>query len=118
MNIKLEYLYRDAGNFKNYGEVIFSNPNNIALDIIASMVEKVLIDNMYFVASKVGLPDLRFAEYIPHLDHDWHEVDALQPTNDLPNDPGHRNIEEFIESLRQKSDSDLSWGYFMRKPSL
>lgn len=101
MNIQFEYLYRDAGNFKNWGKVVFSNPNGIAVNDVASIAEKALIDKTYFVASKVGVPDLRFAEYIPHLDHDWHEVYVFLPTNNLPSDPHSRNIEEFIVSLQQ-----------------
>ena len=105
MNVKFEYIYRDAGNFKNWGEVVFANPNGIAVDDVVSLTEKALIDKtffsdiLFFNASKAGVPDLRFDKHIPDLDHDWHTVSALLPTDELPSDP--RNIEEFIESLRQ-----------------
>lgn len=63
MNVRFEYLYRDAGNFKNWGEVVFANPRNICADHVAAMAEKALrIDNLYFVASEVNVPDLHFAE--------------------------------------------------------
>lgn len=101
MNVQFEYLYRDAGNFRNRGQVIFSNPNDIATDTVTAMAKKALIDETYFIASKVGVPDLHFAEYIPHLDLDWHEVYAFLPTNNPPTDPHSRNIEEFIVSLQQ-----------------
>ena len=26
MNLRMDYLYRDAGNYKNWGEVVFANP--------------------------------------------------------------------------------------------
>lgn len=100
MNIRFEYLYRDAGNFKNWGDVIFSNPRNLSADLIASMAEKVLIEQLYFVARKAGVPDRHFNEYNEELDHGWHEVSAFQPTDDVPNDPQGRDIEEFIKSLR------------------
>lgn len=109
MNVKFEYLYRDAGNFKSWGEVVFANPNGLAIDVIGSMAEKALIDEtffpdiLHFDASKAGVPDRRFDKYIPDLDHDWHEVSAFMLTDDPPNDPQRRKVEEFIESLQQAS---------------
>lgn len=58
MNVRFEYLYRDAGNFKNWGEVIFSNPLNFNIKFIALMAEKILIEQPYFVAINAGIPDL------------------------------------------------------------
>lgn len=103
MNIRFEYLYRDAGNFKNWGEVVFSNPRDVPADVTASMAEKVLIDHTFFVASKAGVPDLHFSEYNEDLDHGWHEVHAFLPTDEPPNDAQARNIEDFIISLRSAS---------------
>ncbi len=100
MNVRFEYLYRDAGNFKNWGEVVFSNPRNINVDLVAAMAEKVLIDHAYFVASKADVPDLHFAKHDEELDHGWHEVHAFQFTDDAPNDVQGRDIEGFIESLQ------------------
>lgn len=110
MNIRFEYLYRDAGNFKNWGEVVFSNPHNVPADTIASIVNQALIDHIFFidriffVAANVGVPDLHFSKHIEKLDHDWHEVHAFQPTDDPPNDVRNRDIEAFVESLRSASD--------------
>ncbi len=103
MNIRLEYLYRDAGNFKNWGEVVFSNPLNINTELITLMAEKVLIEQPYFVAINAGVPDLHFKDYNEQIDHNWHEIYAFQSTDDAPNDSQGRNIEEFIESLRYAS---------------
>lgn len=103
MNVRFEYLYRDAGNFKNWGEIVFSNPRNINADLVSEMVEKVLIDHAYFVASKADVPDLHFVEHDEELDHDWHEVHAFQATDDAPNDPQGRDVEEFIASLQRAS---------------
>lgn len=100
MNVRFEYLYRDAGNFKNWGEVVFANPRNISTERVAEMAENVLIDHAYFVASNAGVPDLHFTERDDEIDHDWHEVHSFQSTNDDPNDSQSRDIEEFIESLR------------------
>jgi hypothetical protein len=103
MNVRFEYLYRDAGNFKNWGEVVFSNPHDVPVDIIASIADQVLIDCAFFVAAKADVPDLHFAEHDEELDHGWHEVHVFRPTDDHPNDVRDRNIEEFVESLRSAS---------------
>jgi hypothetical protein len=103
MNIRFEYLYRDAGNFKNWGEVVFSNPHDVSAEIAASMAENVLIDRAFFVASKAGVPDLHFPEYNEERDHGWHEAHAFLPTDEPSNDAQARSIDEFLESLRAAS---------------
>ncbi|MGZ8226684.1 MAG: hypothetical protein ACXW0Q_15025 [Methylovulum sp.] len=80
--------------------MVFSNPHNIKADIVTLMAENVLIEKAYFVANKADVPDLHFEKYNEQLDHSWHEVHAFIPTEEAPNDPRGRNIEEFIESLR------------------
>ena len=104
MNIRLEYLYRDAGNFKNWGAVVFSNPNNIPSKSIAELASSALIDRSYFVAGKVGVPDLHFLDHDVDLDHDWHEFDSFQETEAQPDDSRERTIEKFIESLKAACD--------------
>jgi hypothetical protein len=100
MNVRFEYLYRDAGNFKNWGELVFSNPHNIEVDVVASMAENAFIEKTYFIASKVHIPDLHFEKYNKQLDHGWHEFHTFVATEETANDLLGRNIEEFIESLR------------------
>ena len=100
MNVRFEYLYRDSGNFKNWGEVVFSNPRCIPAGIIAARAEKVLIDRTFFVAAKADVPDLHFSDPNEDLDHGWHETHAFRPNDEPPSDARNRNIEEFVESLR------------------
>lgn len=103
MNVRFKYLYRDAGNYKNWGEIVFSNPQDADITAISSKAKKVLIDQTYFVARKATIPNLYFSEYDDELDHTWHEVHAFDETADLPTDFLGRNIEEFIDSLRSAS---------------
>lgn len=104
MNVLFEYLYRDAGNYKSWGQVIFSNEHDVSTDIVKARIASVLIDHAYFVASKARVPDLRFREYIEELDHGWHEFYSCEPTVDEPDDEQNREIGEFIEALRLASD--------------
>jgi hypothetical protein len=99
MNVRFEYLYRDAGNYKNWGELVFSNPHKIDIDVMTLLIENALIEKSYFVASKAGIPDLHFEKYNEQLDHGWHEFHAFVATEDAANDLLGRNIEEFIESF-------------------
>lgn len=105
MNVRFEYLYRDSGNFKNWGEVVFSNPRGVRADIISAIAAQVLIDRTFFVAAIADVPDLHFAEHNEDLDHGWHETHAFRPTDEPPNDVRNRNIEEFVESLRTASQA-------------
>lgn len=100
MNICLEYQYRDAGNFKNWGEIVFSNPRSLAPEVVTQMAEEVLIDREFFVASSARVPDLHFPDWNPDLDHDWHKMVTFRSTDEAPNDPEQRTIEDFVASLR------------------
>ncbi len=101
MNIKFSYLYRDGGNYKNYNEVIFDNPNGRSKEEIETVVRNSLIDTIWFVANNWNLPDMHFQEYPwnSEIDHEWHEFDCLEETSELSTEK--ISIEDFI-SLIQK----------------
>jgi predicted nucleic acid-binding protein len=102
MNIRVEYLYRDAGNFKNWGEIIFSNPNNIDIKVIEKQANDNLLENLYFIAAKADVPDLHFSDHNLNLDHLWHEINSFELTTEKSNDNRNRTIEEFVDSLKAK----------------
>lgn len=99
MNIAIEYLYRDAGNFKQWNEVIFTNPTNLDANEVERRIRSRLIDRMFFVASAVRIEELFAHKFDPELDHDWHELDSVNPTNEIVNDIFERSIEEFMSEL-------------------
>lgn len=99
MNIRFSYLYRDAGNFKNFGEVIFSNPNETLLDDLSARLKLALLDEMYFDAYAVGLPELFFDDYDEELDHDWHEFELLEYVDNTLKTPIVDSIDSFISRL-------------------
>lgn len=102
MNIRMEYLYRDAGNYKNWGEVVFANPNRVAAIDAEKLVVAELFERQYFFAESVGLPDLHFPDYNLELDHFLHEFHAIAETEEIANDGQGRNIEQLIDSLRSQ----------------
>ena len=90
-----------AGNFKQWGEVVFSNRNNMDENIILARIEDSLIERVYFVAQQVDLPDVRFDEHYVQLDHDWHEFHSIQLTNSPVSDLKNRDISTFITALQE-----------------
>ena len=100
MNIRMEYLYRDAGNYKNWGEVVFSNPTCIPIKRVKQLVGDALFERQFFNANLAGLPDIHFTECSVELDHGWHEFHGLAETEDSPNDSAGRGVEQLIECLK------------------
>ena len=103
MNIQFSYLYRDAGNFKNFGTVVFANANQVSLEKLNAKIKQKLIDEMYFDAFNASVPPLFFDDYDEELDHDWHEFECISEIEMLPNDAHGRDISLFISSLAEKS---------------
>ena len=50
---------------KEWAEVIFGNANGLSAEKVAARAEKHLIDRLWFVADKVGLPGLFAYPYDP-----------------------------------------------------
>jgi len=103
MNIRFTYLYRDAANYKQWGEVIFLNPKNMEPIELEAKVESVLIDQTWFYASGSRVPDLHFDRFDPENDHDWHEFNSFECTNAKADDAFNRSVDEFIEALCKAS---------------
>lgn len=57
MNVEFQYLYRDSGNYKNCGSIVFkSRSKNI--QSIDEEIRQNLIDGQFFVAKKLNVPEL------------------------------------------------------------
>lgn len=82
MNIKLSYMYRCYGNYKNHGHVILSNPEGLTIAEIKSQLSKKLLDDTWFYASRWHLPDLHFKDYDDELDHPFHELEDVEYTDE------------------------------------
>lgn len=102
MNIEFSYLYRDAGNFKNFGTVVFANKNQTSLEKLNEMIKQRLIDEMYFDAFNASVPSLFFDDYDEELDHDWHEFECISEVETTPADADARDISVFISTLAEK----------------
>ncbi len=100
MNILFDYLYRDAGNNKLYGSVIFRGLSNLPIHIMLNEVETYLYQRIYFIPELLGVPRLKFEKYNEDLDHIWHEFDSISKTTRPLMD--NRDFSEIINSLKHK----------------
>lgn len=84
MNIKFSYLYRDCSNYKNYNQIVLSNPNSRTVEEIETIIREKLIDSQWFYCKEWNVPDLHFKEfgYDSEIDVDWHEFEAVEETNE------------------------------------
>ncbi|QQL49127.1 hypothetical protein [Mucilaginibacter ginkgonis] len=97
-NIKLNYLYRDAGNYKNYSSVVFGNKDQISVASVNQIVNKCLIDDEFFYANEWQVPDLHFAQWDNDLDHTFHEFESIELTDEQSN--CNLDISEWLKSLQ------------------
>ena len=99
MNLLFVYLYRDAGNNKFWGEVIFSNKAKMSLDCVEAEIHKNLIDEIFFVAEKTAIPTLYPHDCDRALDHGWHEFSHVEETTRKLDAPPEQEIQEFLNRL-------------------
>ena len=81
----LQYLYRDASNYKSYGEAVLAGPYSREAEL---QIKTALDADGLFVPEQVGLPplqDLHLATYGPEagVDHAFHEFVGLRPATDV-----------------------------------
>ncbi|WP_462267262.1 hypothetical protein [Mucilaginibacter sp.] len=84
-NIKLHYLYRDGANYKQFGVVVFDNPQHLTPVYLTSLIQSKLIDGTWFYANQWQLPDLHFGTWDDEIDHTLHEFEMVEYTSEPPN---------------------------------
>lgn len=96
----LEYMYRDAGNFKNCGKLLLSGNAGGAEAIILGCLDW----GNQFVAEQIGVPSLCRAHWESvgegpsDLDHAYHEFIRLRPaTADELGLPGAGSLQVLLD---------------------
>jgi len=84
-NIKFSYFYRDAGNYKQFGYIIFSDPDDVDIVQLEILIRNKLIDETWFYADQWHLPDLHFDGWNNQLDNTFHEFDCINYTDEATN---------------------------------
>jgi hypothetical protein len=99
MNIKVVYLYRDYSNYKNWGEIIFENPENISIGTIENQIRECLIEGEWFYAHEWEIPDLHFKTWNIEDDHCWHEFADVEETTEPATT--HNSLKEFLQKIKE-----------------
>ncbi|MBN8474641.1 hypothetical protein [Sulfuritalea sp.] len=99
MNIVFEYLYRDAGNYKNWESVVFSNPRAHDIDTVRASVRQAMSNAEFFDAPAARLPDLHFPVFCAELDVPLHEFFDVSDTDQAPDDLFGRSIDQLLVEI-------------------
>jgi hypothetical protein len=111
-NLEFTYLYRDGGNHKKWGRVVFSNPDRLNGNSIDERLRLAFLQDGLFVASQIRVPEifLYAGGEFSFDDHCYHEFDGARPTHESADDVHRRSITEFLaEVIRQ---AQLGWRAF------
>lgn len=111
-NIKFFYLYRDAGNYKAWGEIVFSNIEKMALAEVTARLRSAFSQEILFVADQIHVPEvfLYNGSKVTSDDHCFHEFDAVEISNEQANDERERSTKRFVEEV--EFQAKLGWRAF------
>lgn len=104
-SIRFEYRYRDYGNYKQFNEIVFANPDQLPLSLIQSFFAFAVTaafpdaDETQFHAEELRLPTLYFDGKRNEDDHLWHEAICFSETLDSASSVETRTIQQFLFEL-------------------
>jgi hypothetical protein len=103
-NVEFSYLYRDGGNYKQFGRVVFLNPEQSTCGAIEKALMGAFLEDGLFIADQVRVPEaFLFANgELSSDDHCYHEFHAVRTTEKEPTDPHLRTIREFLSEVVQQ----------------
>ena len=91
-------MYRNFGNYKKFGQIIFSNPSNLKIKRATSILKTKLIDEEFFYPSKVGVPKFHKNDF--DLEMDWFEFIKFSYTSETATEK--KDIEKFLSDFNTK----------------
>lgn len=104
-NIKFQYLYRDGGNYKSWGDVVFDNPDAVSIEAIKNSLHNALLPDGLFVTRQIRIPERFLTDYYPPSidDHCFHEFYSVEVTDISPTDHQRRSIRQFLSEVAQEA---------------
>ena len=98
--ILLNYLYRDSGNYKKFGNKRYSNPEQLTIEEITQRLIQNLIDQSYFYPEQVGIKKFKFHRHID--DSSWYEFESVEILDNIELLKKElESINEFILKLKK-----------------
>ena len=104
-NTRFSYMYRDGANYKNHDHIILSG---ILSESEINSLFEYQDEGTWFLPKQVGLNPLYFDNYILEIDHDWHEITSIDPTDEPPTTS--MSIHDLLMAF-QKADKE-GWNLF------
>ncbi len=129
-NVEFVYLYRDGGNYKKWGRVVFSNPDRLNSLSVGEGLRHAFLQDGLFIASQIRVPEVfLYADgEFSFDDHCYHEFERARATSESADDAHYRSITEFLlEVIREARrgwqefdpyNSEGSLGSFLRSRML
>jgi hypothetical protein len=104
-NVKFNYLYRDAGNFKKWATVVFSNPDGLTTESLTGDLRLALLESCLFIAHQIRVPEaFLFREGdATSDDHCFHEFDSVEVSLRAPDDQYSRSIGQFTAEVKREA---------------
>jgi hypothetical protein len=99
MNTRVEYLYRDGSNYKQWGAVIFRGKcdESLVRRLVAALDRE-----EFFIAHQVRLPELFFVDRPLYADdHCWHEMGEVITSSAAADDLLGRTVAEFVTEVER-----------------
>lgn len=111
-NIQFEYLYRDGANYKAWGTIVFSNPDELSVSEIDERLRRAFNSDSQFVASQVEIPEVFLYKdgNLTSDDHCFHEYDHVELTDDAITDVQNRRMSDFLAQV--EIESQRGWEAF------
>jgi hypothetical protein len=111
-NVEFAYLYRDGGNYKKRGRVVFSNPDCLNSVEVERQLRLTFMEDGLFIASQIRVPDvfLYVDGAFSYDDHCFHEFDAVRSTPVAVDDAHGRSIGDFL--VEANREAEIGWQVF------
>jgi hypothetical protein len=104
-NIKFSYLYRDAGNYKKWADVVFSNPDGLAPEAVIKVLKDAFLQDGLFIARQIRIPEAFLFDQgdATSDDHCFHELGSVEASLEVPSDSYSRSIDQFIAEVEREA---------------
>lgn len=104
-NIKFSYLYRDAGNYKKWANVVFSNPDGLTVDAVKRVLMDAFLPDGLFIARQIQIPETFLFDQgeARSDDHCFHELDSIEGSLEVANDTHSRSIGQFTAEVEKEA---------------
>jgi len=104
-NIKLTYLYRDAGNYKKWANVVFSNPGGVTAEAAKRALIGAFLQDGLFVARQIRIPEAFLFDRgeANSDDHCFNELDSVEATAEVATDTYSRSISQLIAEVKREA---------------